>query len=369
MLIEVEHLQKRFENGTMPLRDVSCQISEGEVISILGPSGTGKSTFLNLLNRLDQPSGGKILFEGQDILAKNYDCNALRRRMGTVFQSFNLFSHLTIVENLMLGPTRLLKKNRQAAYDKALELLDTVGLSDKASSYPAELSGGQQQRAAIVRAMAMDPKVLLFDEPTSSLDPTMVGEVLNVIRNLAQTGMTMLIVTHEMSFARNVSSRIFYMDEGIIYEDGTPEQIFEAPLKEKTLQFIHRLKAYNRHINFGSLDFEGLHTEIMRFIVRNMISPVLAHRMEVLFEELCVQIVLFGLKPAGGVDFSFLYSEEENSVEMDITWKGDRQNPLTQADPIPLALVKANTEELQYTCTEGTNQIRTVIFGNTHDGV
>ena len=361
MLIEVEHLQKRFEDGNMPLRDVSCRIEEGEVISILGPSGTGKSTFLNLLNRLDQPTGGKILFEGQDILASNYDCNALRRKMGTVFQSFNLFSHLTIVENLMLAPTRLLKKDRQTAYDRALELLDTVGLSDKAYSYPSELSGGQQQRVAIVRAMAMDPKVLLFDEPTSALDPTMVGEVLSVIRNLARSGMTMLIVTHEMSFARNVSSRIFYMDEGIIYEDGPPEQIFGAPLKEKTRQFIHRLKSYSRHIDFSSLDFEGVHTEIMRFVVRNMISPVLAHRMEVLFEELCVQIVLFGLKPAGGVDFSFLYSEEENSVEMEVAWTGDREDALAQADPISLALVQANTENLQISYEGGTNQIRTIL--------
>lgn len=301
----------------------------------------------------------------QDILAPNYDCNALRRKVGTVFQSFNLFTHLTIVENLMLGPVQLLKKSRQEAYDRALELLDTVGLFDKAYSYPSELSGGQQQRAAIVRAMAMDPKVLLFDEPTSALDPTMVGEVLSVIRNLAGSGMTMLIVTHEMSFARNVSSRIFYMDEGIIYEDGTPEQIFDAPLKEKTRQFIHRLKAYSRHIDFGSLDFGEIHTEIMRFVVRNMISPVLSHRMEVLFEELCVQIVLFGLKPADGVDFSFLYSEEENSVEMDISWRGDQEDALAQADPISLALVKANTEKIQCAYEDGSNQIRTNICATT----
>ena len=316
---------------------------------------------------LDDPSGGKIYFEGQDIHAPDYDCNAHRRKVGTVFQSFNLFSHLTIVENLMLGPVQLLKKSRQEAYDRALELLDTVGLSDKAYSYPSELSGGQQQRVAIVRAMAMDPKVLLFDEPTSALDPTMVGEVLSVIRNLAGSGMTMLIVTHEMSFARNVSSRIFYMDESIIYEDGTPEQIFEAPLREKTRQFIHRLKGYSQHIDFGSLDFGQVHTEIMRFVVRNMISPFLSHRMEVLFEELCVQSVLFGLRPEDGVDFSFLYSEEKNSIEMNVNWHGDKKDTLAKADHISLALIKANADRIEESYERETNRIRAFISLNSRD--
>ena len=226
-MIKVEHLQKAYPGGVMPLKDVNCEIREGDIVCIIGPSGTGKSTFLNLINRLEMPTGGRIWFEGEDTTAKDYDDVMLRRKIGMVFQSFFLFSHLTIVENLMMGPVRLLKKSRQEAYDNAMRLLTSVGLGDKALSYPSELSGGQQQRAAIMRAVAMEPKVLLFDEPTSALDPTMVSEVLAVIRNLARQGMTMLVVTHEMKFAREVSTRVFYMDEGIIYEEGTPEQIFD----------------------------------------------------------------------------------------------------------------------------------------------
>ncbi len=218
-LIEVEHLSKSFE-GITPIKDVSCSINKGDVISITGPSGTGKSTFLNLLNHLEEPDGGKIIFEGNNILEKGYDLNAMREKVGMVFQSFNLFSHLTIIENLMLAQTELLHRSRKEACEKGLELLKTVGLIDKALSLPSQLSGGQQQRIAIVRTVAMNPHVVLFDEPTSALDPTMVGEVLAVIRNLAKTGMTMLIVTHELKFAKDVSNRVFFMDDGIILRGG-----------------------------------------------------------------------------------------------------------------------------------------------------
>ena len=206
-MIKVEHLQKTYPGGVMPLKDVNCEIRAGDIVCIIGPSGTGKSTFLNLINRLEMPTGGRIWFEGEDTTAKDYDDVMLRRKIGMVFQSFFLFSRLTIVENLMMGPVRLLKKSRQEAYDNAMRLLTSVGLGDKALSYPSELSGGQQQRAAIMRAVAMEPKVLLFDEPTSALDPTMVSEVLAVSRNLARQGMTRLVVTQEKRFAREVSAR------------------------------------------------------------------------------------------------------------------------------------------------------------------
>ena len=236
-MISVRHLQKSF-NGVAVLRDVNAEIEKGEVISIIGPSGTGKSTFLRCLNRLETPDGGSIVVGGVDVTDPKADLAAVRRRMGMVFQNFNLFGNLTILGNIMAAQCDILGASKDAAKLKALELLGRVGLANKADALPDELSGGQKQRVAIARALAMDPEILLFDEPTSALDPTMVGEVLAVIRDLAKTGMTMLIVTHEMGFARDVSTRVFYMDEGVIYEDGSPADIFNAPKKPRTVDFI-----------------------------------------------------------------------------------------------------------------------------------
>lgn len=359
MLIEIEHLRKEYDNVT-PLKDVSVQIERGEVISIIGPSGTGKSTFINCLNLLEKPTSGKIIFDGMCITDPDVDCNELRRRMGMVFQSFNLFSHLTIVENAMLAPVELLKKSRQEAYDKAMELLETVGLADKAFAYPSELSGGQQQRAAIVRALAMDPEVILFDEPTSALDPTMVSEVQMVIRNLAQKGLTMIIVTHEMKFAKTVSSRIFYMDEGEVYEDGTPEQIFEHPKREKTRQFIHRLKIFNWHID-SSFSLISMNEEINHYAIQHMISPKLLHKMLRVAEELCVQTIL----PMAGsnldIDVCFEYSEETESVQMIVTYGGKSFNPIEEGDNLAMTLVQSVCEKLTYVY-DNKNQVRAVIY-------
>ena len=239
-LIRIEHLRKEFPDVT-PLKDVNLEVNPGEVISIIGPSGTGKTTLLRCINRLEEPTSGKIIIDDEEVTAPKYDLTRIRRKVGMVFQSFNLFSNLNVAENIMTGPVRLLNKTKQEAYDEAMGLLERVGLSEKALNYPDELSNGQKQRIAIMRALAMNPEVMLFDEPTSALDPTMVGEVLQVIKGLAGDGMTMLIVTHEMQFANDVSDRIFYMDEGVIYEEGTPEQIFGSPKKDKTKSFISRL--------------------------------------------------------------------------------------------------------------------------------
>ena len=236
-LISVSHLKKSF-NGVAVLRDVNAEIEKGEVISIIGPSGTGKSTFLRCLNRLETPDGGSILVNGVDVTDPKADLAAVRRRMGMVFQNFNLFGNLTILGNVMAAQCDILGVSKDAARKKALELLGRVGLANKADALPDELSGGQKQRVAIARALAMDPEILLFDEPTSALDPTMVGEVLAVIKDLAKTGMTMLIVTHEMGFARDVSTRVFFMDEGVIYEDGSPAEVFNRPQKPKTIEFV-----------------------------------------------------------------------------------------------------------------------------------
>ena len=239
--IHVEHLKKNFGNLEV-LRDVSTDIYEGEVVVVLGPSGSGKSTFLRCLNRLEEITGGTVIVDGHDLTDKKTDLNKMRENVGMVFQHFNLFNNLNVMGNMTLAPVELKKATRPEAKEKALQLLDRVGLSDKADAYPAQLSGGQKQRVAIARALAMQPEVLLFDEPTSALDPQMVGEVLAVMRQLAKEGLTMLVVTHEMAFARDVSTHVVYMADGVICEEGTPADIFERPQNPKTVEFLSRFR-------------------------------------------------------------------------------------------------------------------------------
>ena len=238
-MIKVEKLAKKFGNLSV-LEDINVEIHKGEVISIIGPSGTGKSTFLRCLNLLETPTGGSIYIDGEDILHKETNVPKLRQKMGMVFQSFNLFSHLTVLENLTIGQIKLLKRDKESAEKKAIELLKMVGLAEKAHSFADELSGGQKQRVAIARCLSMDPEIILFDEPTSALDPTMVSEVLAVIRRLAKEGMTMAIVTHEMDFARDVSNHVVFMDGGVVVEQGTPDDIFLNAQEERTKQFLSR---------------------------------------------------------------------------------------------------------------------------------
>ncbi|MBQ1186220.1 MAG: amino acid ABC transporter ATP-binding protein [Clostridia bacterium] len=237
VLIKTENLQKSFGKLKV-LTGIDIEIKKGEVVVVIGPSGSGKSTFLRCLNRLEEPTGGKILFEGADITDPKCNINLHRQKMGMVFQQFNLFPHLTVLRNLTIAPMKLLGVSREDAEQKGMELLARVGLADKANAYPNQLSGGQKQRVAIVRALAMNPNVMLFDEPTSALDPEMVGEVLDVMKNLAKEGMTMVVVTHEMGFAREVADRVVFMDEGVIAEEGTPETIFSNPQNPRTKQFL-----------------------------------------------------------------------------------------------------------------------------------
>ena len=242
VIIKTEDLCKHYRGGVIRALDgVSAEIKKGEVVVVIGPSGSGKSTFLRSLNLLEIPTSGKILFEDVDITNPKLDVNVYRRKMGMVFQHFNLFPHMTILRNMTIAPMKLLKKTKEEAEAKALELLKLVGLEDRAESYPSQLSGGQKQRVAIVRALCMEPEVMLFDEPTSALDPEMVGEVLDVMKNLAESGMTMLVVTHEMGFAREVASRVIFMDEGQIIEEGTPADIFENPQNSRTQSFLSKV--------------------------------------------------------------------------------------------------------------------------------
>ena len=263
-LLRISHLKKSYGNLDI-LRDINTEVHRGEVISIIGPSGTGKSTFLRCLNLLEQPTGGSIVVDWEDILAKGYPVNRLRQKMGMVFQSFNLFEHKTVLENVIFAPCQLRHVPEEEARREGQALLRKVGLAEKADVYPSSLSGGQKQRVAIARALAMKPDVILFDEPTSALDPTMVGEVLSVIRQLAKEGMTMLIVTHEMKFAHDVSTRIFFMYDGYIHEDGSPRQIFESPVHSATKVFIQRIRKEVFEIDGPDFDFLGMHSAVSAF--------------------------------------------------------------------------------------------------------
>jgi polar amino acid transport system ATP-binding protein len=241
-IIETIGLKKHYKNGEIKALDgIDLTIERGEVVVIIGPSGSGKSTYLRSLNLLELPTEGQIIFDGVDIAAKNVNINLHRQKMGMVFQHFNLFPHLSILENLTLAPIKLLKKSKAEANEKAMALLKRVGLDNRADSYPSQLSGGQKQRIAIVRALCMEPKVILFDEPTSALDPEMVGEVLELMKQLANEGMTMVVVTHEMGFAREVADRVIFMCDGVIAEQGTPAEIFENPQNPRTKQFLESI--------------------------------------------------------------------------------------------------------------------------------
>jgi polar amino acid transport system ATP-binding protein len=356
-MITVEHLSKKFDNLTV-LKDINIEIKKGEVISIIGPSGTGKSTFLRCLNLLEQPTSGAIRIDGVDILDKKVDVPKIRQKMNMVFQSFNLFSHLSVLENLTIGPIKLKNMNRQEAERKSMDLLRLVGLAEKARSFPDELSGGQKQRVAIARCMAMEPEIILFDEPTSALDPTMVSEVLAVIRRLARDGMTMAIVTHEMSFARDVSNRVLYMDEGLIYEEGTPEQIFESPQKEKTKAFIHRIRSFNCIIKSPDYDLYALNAEIETFCEKQILPRKTRHNLQLLVEEL-LQIYT-PLLSSTALEITVAYSEKKESLELVFESGGKAENPLDSEqlpDELGLTIIKNLVASIEYAHIENKNRL------------
>ena len=240
-IFEIKHLSKSFGNHEV-LKDIDFCVSKGDVTSIIGASGSGKSTLLRCINLLENPTSGQILYHGNDVMGRGYDVPTYRSRVGMVFQSFNLFNNMTVLENCIVGQVKVLKKNREDARQHALYYLEKVGMAPYINAKPRQISGGQKQRVAIARALAMDPEVLLFDEPTSALDPEMVGEVLNVMQSLAQEGMTMLVVTHEMAFARDVSNRVVFMSQGVICEEGSPEEVFGNPQKQETKDFLARFR-------------------------------------------------------------------------------------------------------------------------------
>ena len=360
-MIKIEHLKKEYDNVT-PLKDVSVEIHDGDVISVIGPSGTGKSTLLRCINQMEMPTSGRIWLDGEEITDRKCDINRVRRKMGMVFQSFNLFGHWTVIENIMRPPMDLLGKDAQEAYDEGMRLLHTVGLAEKELSFPDELSGGQKQRIAIARALAMDPEVILLDEPTSALDPTMVGEVQAVIRDLATTGKTMMIVTHEMNFARAISNRIFFMDEGGIYEDGTPEQIFEHPQREKTRRFIRKLKTLELNVDSREFDFPGAAQQIGTYCARNQIAFRTAGYISLAFEE-TVQMLLSRMKHPR-IRAVCEYSEVTETAEWTIRYAGERLDLTEETGDLGMMVLKGITSSMTYTREEESelpNCLRLVI--------
>ena len=313
-LIEIRNLRKEYSPDVVPLKGVNADIEAGEVISIIGPSGTGKSTLLRCINRLETPTSGQIIVDGVDVCAPGTDLARLRKSMGMVFQSFNLFPHKMAVENIMLPQQSLLGKSAREAYEEAMKQLERVGLADRARQYPDELSGGQKQRVAIARALAMHPQILLFDEPTSALAPTMVSEVLSVIRDLAGTGLTMLLVTHEMRLARHVSDRVFFMTDGEIYEEGSPEQIFEHPLREGTRNFIFRIRSWTCILSPSSRDFHGMTGSLEKFCKDQFLGRRQAMNCQLAVEELVVSFLLPAVESAGqGAFHMTLFAGEEGA--------------------------------------------------------
>jgi len=351
-IISVKNLEKKFGDNVI-LQNVNVDIEKGEVVSIIGPSGTGKSTLLRAINFLDPPSSGEVFFDGEKITKKNMD--ATRRRMGMVFQSFGLFSHMDVMENLTSGPTKLLKMPKDEAEEKASVLLKTVGLSERAKFFPRQLSGGQKQRVAIARCLAMSPEVILFDEPTSALDPTMVSEVMAVMRSLAKSGMTMLVVTHEMDFAQDVSSRVLYMDERGIYEQGSPQEIFGQPKKTKTQAFIYKIRSFTYEVSSHNFDYVEMLSGIENFCFSHAMEKKISNKLQLLAEEMVINIVT---PKYGACSLNLNFSEKLNTYGLSVSYKGENSNALEiSGDDLAVTMVRGTAKEIHHEYTEGTNII------------
>lgn len=340
-MLKITSLQKKFGSLEV-IKDVSTTVEKGEIISIIGPSGTGKSTFLRCINLLEVPTSGKIELNGISITDKNTSIDNIRKQIGMVFQGFNLFSHLTVIENIIAAPIKLLKMPKADAKKLAMELLEQVGLSEKANAYPNELSGGQKQRVAIARTLAMKPEIILFDEPTSALDPTKVGEVTMVIKALSTMGMTMMIVTHEMEFAKNISTRIFYMDEGGIYEEGTPKEIFDAPKKEKTRRFIQKIKSFSFTAQSSSFDYVKTMNDFVNFCNSYIDGRKNIHKAELNMEEL-----LTLLKGKDDINLEFSFPENQQYYEFNLSYGNEKENIL-DSDTLSATIITKSSKEINY---------------------
>ena len=353
-MIRIEHLCKRYESLS-PLIDVCAQIEKGDVISVIGPSGTGKSTLLRLINLLEAPTSGDIWLDDERITQPGYDATRARKRMGMVFQQFNLFEHLTAVENIMVAPIDLLGMNRQEAYDQALDLLESVGLRDHAKSYPSELSGGQKQRVAIARAVAMKPEILLLDEPTSALDPKMIHEVEQVIQRLADEGTTMMIVTHEMEFARKVANRVFYMDQGIIYEQGTPDEVFGNPKKQLTREFVFKDHLFHATYAAAELTHGQIFADIAPFVAANRINRAFAYRIGLALEEIVMRSLLPSIAINSQIEVEMVRPEQKGDVRLTLRLEGPKIDNPSPKDSLTQQIIDAFSTDRTLRYEDGVN--------------
>ena len=322
-MIRFEHVSKQYENVT-PHKDINGEIHKGDVVTIIGPSGTGKSTLLRMINGLEKPTSGKIYFDGEDITTENYNYPKLRRRVGMIFQSFNLFNNLTVLDNLVVPQMDILHTDKNSARKNAMDILTKMGLNQHYNSMPEQLSGGQKQRVAIARALVMNPEVLLFDEPTSALDPSMVSEVENTIKWLAENHTTMVIVTHDMKFAKEVSTRIFYLDEGEIFEEGTPEEIFEHPKRSRTKAFIENERILEISIENNNYDYNQIKNTIKEYTDSQRLPDYITFSIQSVFEELIIQTILKH-NPQESVYFSVF--EDNLTMDYKIRYTGKEFDP------------------------------------------
>lgn len=355
-MISVKNLYKSYD-GLQILKDVNIDFPDGSTTVIIGGSGCGKSTLLRCLNLLEKPDCGTIEIDGEDIVtAKNVD--KLRQKLGMVYQSFNLFSHLSVLENIILAPMKVKKISKEEAISKAYELLKMVGMENRATHMPDQLSGGQKQRVAIARALAMEPEVMLFDEPTSALDPTMVDEVETVIKRLVDSGMTSIIVTHEMRFARNIASNILFLAEGGAYEEGSPDQIFDNPQKDLTRRFIYRSRMYEEALNKTDIDIYELCSRIRQYAIAYGLTRKQSKGIEYFCEELIYPLIMFN-----NAVLRIIADENRNEYSITAEFKGLNKDPLSLEciDELGLSIVKAYSSSLNSSCINGIWQINATI--------
>ncbi len=360
-ILRIENLRKEYSAEVVPIKNLSLEVLRGEVISIIGGSGTGKSTFLRMINLLERPTAGKIIFNGQNIVESG-NLSVIRQKIGMIFQTFNLFDGKTVIENAIEAPIELKGISAQESYDKAKKLFERVGLAEKMFNYPEELSGGQKQRATIVRAMMMEPEILLFDEPTSALDPTMVGEVLSVIRMLKKQGLTMLIVTHEMNFAREVADRVLFFADGEIYEQGTPAQIFDAPKLPKTAAFIRRQKYFHYEITSRHVDLPEMQGKIMVFADKYGLKEKYSRRLQLCSEEIIFEMIngCYGDENDIFIELEIIYTESERILELNLICGGKNYNPFEKnasEDDLSLKILYGYGKNFRYSSSEGLNKV------------
>jgi polar amino acid transport system ATP-binding protein len=361
-MIKIENLSKRF-GELMVFEGIDLHIKKGECVAVIGPSGMGKSVLFRTIALLEKPDSGKIWINNVEITNKQSNINKVREKMGMVYQGFHLFSHLSIIDNITLAPRKVKKQSRVEAEKKAMELLSMVGLTDKAHAFPRQLSGGQQQRVAIARCLAMEPEIILFDEPTSALDPAMTSEVLAIIRKLTKMGgLTMLIVTHEMNFAKEVSSRVLFMEEKGIYEDGTPEQIFENPRKEKTKNFIRRLKIFTYTIDSKGFDMVAMNVQIELFCRKYHVEQKKIYHLQLIIEETIV--ILFQtcyLSQRPQVEFGLELSSDLKEIAINLNYISEEYNPFSAniggEENLGLMLVKNIAKTINHSYMNGQNSI------------